>query len=75
MVQHAREKPLSRPADSRSDTLTADARRLRALSRELRRRSEPKREKVQADLAALLAGIAYRRGRTAQQAAEAGIPA
>ena len=46
MVPHARAKPFSRPADSRPDTLTADARRLRALSRELQQTSGPKREKA-----------------------------
>ena len=55
MVQYARDKHFSRPADSRSDTLTADARRLRALSRELQQASGSKREKAQAGLAALLA--------------------
>ena len=55
MVPQARAKPFSRPADSRSDTLTADARRLRALSRELQQASGSKREKAQAGLAALLA--------------------
>jgi len=55
MVQHARDRHYSRPADSRSDTLTADARRLRALSRELQQAIGPKREKPQADLGALLA--------------------
>ena len=55
MVQNARDKLFSRPADSRPDTLTADARRLRALSRELQQAIGPKREKPQADLGALLA--------------------
>ena len=55
MVQHARDRHFSRPADSRPDTLTAEARRLRALSRELQQAVGPKREKAQADLAALLA--------------------
>ncbi len=55
MVQHARDKHFSHPADSRPDTLTADARRLRALSQELQQAAGPKREKAQADLAALLA--------------------
>ena len=62
-----RQASLSRPADSRPDTLTADARRLRALSRELQQAVGPKREKAQADLAALLAAsrtaVAERRSR------------
>ena len=48
MVQHARDKQFFRPAASRSEALTADARRLRALARELQQASGPKREKAQA---------------------------
>ncbi|MCU0279838.1 MAG: DEAD/DEAH box helicase, partial [Candidatus Nanopelagicales bacterium] len=55
MVQHARDRHSSRPADSRPDTLTVDAQRLRVLSRELQQAVGSKREKAQADLAALLA--------------------
>ena len=67
MVQHAPEIPLSRPTETRHDTLTTDTRRLRSLSRELRQTVGAKREKVQTDLAALLAesrsAVAERRSR------------
>jgi ATP-dependent helicase HrpA len=67
MVQQARDKTVSRPADSSADALTSDARRLRALSRELRQAVGPKRDKAQADLATLLeasrAAVAERRSR------------
>ncbi|MBK8890440.1 MAG: ATP-dependent RNA helicase HrpA [Dechloromonas sp.] len=78
MVQHARDKHFSRPADSRSDTLTADARRLRALSRELQQAVGPKREKAQADLAALLAAsrtaVAERRSKLPQPEFQPDLP-
>ena len=78
MVQHAHDKHFSRPADSRSDTLTADARRLRALLRELQHAVGPKRERVQADLAALLAAsrtaVAERRGKLPQPEFQPDLP-
>jgi ATP-dependent helicase HrpA len=77
MVQHARDKH-SRPADPRSDTLTADARRLHALSRELRQAAGPKREKAQADLADLLAAsraaVAERRSRLPEPEFQPDLP-
>jgi ATP-dependent helicase HrpA len=54
MIQPPRNKQSGFPAEPRADSLTADARRLRALSRELRQAAGPKRDKAQADLAALL---------------------
>ncbi len=67
MAQQAHDKRPFRPTDSSSETLTADTRRLRALSRELRQAAGPKRDKAQADLAALLAasraGVGARRER------------
>lgn len=44
MVQPASDKPRSRPTAPRNDTLTADARHLHALSRELRQATGPKRK-------------------------------
>ena len=75
MVPQARAKPFSRPADSRSDTLTADARRLRALSRELQQASGSKREKAQADLAALLAASRTAVAERRSKLPEPGVPA
>jgi len=78
MVQHAHETPPSRPSETRHDTLTADARRLRSLSRELRHAIGAKREKVQADLAALLAAsrsaVAERRGRLPKPEFQPNLP-
>ncbi len=78
MVQQVRDKPLSRPADFRSETLTADARRLRALSRELQQAAGPKRDKVQADLAALLmasrTATAERRGKLPKPEFQSDLP-
>ncbi len=78
MAQQAHDKHLFRPADTSSETLTADARRLRALSRELRQTAGPKREKAQADLAALLdasrAEVAARRARLPKPEFQADLP-
>ncbi len=78
MVQHARNKPSPRPADSRAETLTADARRLRSLSRELQQAAGPKREKAQADLAALLvasqAAVATRRAHLPKPEFQSDLP-
>jgi len=78
MVQYARDRHFSRPADSRPDTLTADARRLRALARELRQTVGPKREKAQADLAALLAAsrtaVAERRSKLPRPEFQTDLP-
>ncbi len=78
MVQHARNKPSPRPADSRAETLTADARRLRSLSRELQQAAGPKREKAQGDLAALLvasqAAVATRRARLPKPEFQSDLP-
>ena len=78
MAQQAQDKHLFRPADTSSETLTADARRLRALSRELRQTAGPKREKAQADLAALLdasrAAVAARRARLPKPEFQSDLP-
>jgi ATP-dependent helicase HrpA len=78
MVHHARDRHFSRPADSCPDTLTADARRLRALSRELQQAVGPKREKAQADLAALLAAsrtaVAERRSKLPRPEFQVDLP-
>ncbi len=64
--------------DSRTETLTADARKVRALSRELKQAVGPKRDKAQADLAALLAAshaaVAARRARLPKPEFQADLP-
>ena len=78
MIQPPRHKHAARPSEPRADSLTADARRLRALSRELQQATGPKREKVQADLAALLntsrASVATRRARLPKPEFQADLP-
>jgi len=64
--------------DSRTEALTADARRVRALSRELKQAVGPKRDKAQADLAGLLtasqAAVAARRARLPKPEFQADLP-
>ena len=64
--------------DSARDTLTADARRLLALQRELQRAAGDKREKAQAELGALLAAsqaaVAARRGKLPKPEFQADLP-
>ena len=78
MIQPPRHKHAARPTEPRADSLTADARRLRALSRELQQAAGPKREKAQADLAALLdasrAAVAARRARLPKPEFQSDLP-
>ena len=78
MAKQAHEQRLFRPADTSPETLTVDARRLRALSRELQQAAGPKREKAQADLAALLeasrAAVAARRTRLPKPEFQSDLP-
>ncbi len=78
MVPPARDKRPPRPADFHADTLTADARRLRALSLELQQAAGPKREKAQGDLAALLlasrTAVAARRARLPKPEFQSDLP-
>jgi ATP-dependent helicase HrpA len=64
--------------DSARDTLTADARRLLALQRELQRAAGEKREKAQAELGALLAAsqaaVAARRAKLPKPEFQADLP-
>lgn len=78
MIQPPRHKHAARPAETRTESLTADARRLRALSRELQQAGGSKREKAQADLAALLdasrTAVAARRARLPKPEFQADLP-
>ena len=78
MIQPPRHKHAARPTEPRADSLTADARRLRALSRELQQAAGPKREKAQADLAALLdasrTAVAARRARLPKPEFQSDLP-
>jgi ATP-dependent helicase HrpA len=75
-TQHNNDRP--RRDDSLSATLTADARRLLALQREMLRSAGKKRENLQTDIGALLAasqaGVAARRARLPKPEFQSDLP-